>query len=177
MHNPYGSHQHTIAYIQQKRGSDFDVSKIAEKAGLDISVTETMVKGEPVYKWQAEKILKAMSILMGWHYTLDTVQVALKPDPISFIQLRARHYFNIRELAEKIAGTSPVIQQAIRAGTARPDEQLVRAWELIIYHMLVGEPVKEADALQILAMLTDLIEEIYTLDRLDIKLLDTPLQG
>lgn len=87
---------------------------------------------------------------------------------ISFIQLRSRHYFNIPDLAEKIVGTNPTT----RAGTEHPDEQQIRAWELIIYRMLVGKPVKSEDASHVLATLAKLIEKEYTLDELDIKLLE-----
>jgi hypothetical protein len=43
--------------------------------------------------------------------------------------------------------------------------------ELIVYQMLVGEPVKREDALQILVTLPQLIGEVYGLEEVDITLL------
>lgn len=172
------AHKHSVQRIQEKHGKDFDPDQIAKQADLNVTIVEAMLKGKPVYRHHAKKALKAMSMILGWHYTLDTVQVELKPDPISFIEMRTRHYFNIRDLAEEIAKTSPVIQQGVRAGTAQPDEQLVRQWEMVIYQMLVEEPVKRDDALKVLLTLYEMTEDVvYTLEELNIKLLDTPLQG
>lgn len=138
-----------------------------------------MFKGQPVSQAEAQKVLAALSTQFNRYYTLSNVRIVLiensvpKPEPPTFIQFRSLHYFDIRELAERIVGEPYIdMKAAIRTGTTRPDEQQVRRWEFIIYCMLVGEPVKRRDAIQVLAALSKLISATYTLDKLNIKLLE-----
>lgn len=165
--------RYTLQKIQEQYKHDysFSLAKVAELAKLDLAVVQAMFKNEPVYKDQAVKALKAVSKIVGWHWTLDNVIVTIKPDKITFSQLRSLHHFNIREVAIGIVGNGGVTVRAVRKGAPAPDKQKVREWELIIYQMLVGEPIKSKDAKRVLKVLPELISTAYTLDDLDIKLL------
>ena len=81
------------------------------------------------------------------------------PEPITFLHLRSLHHFDICVLAW-YADPNP-----------KPLAHDIKALELVIYKMLLNEPVKREQALQILAVLPRLIGAEYTIDMLDIKLL------
>jgi hypothetical protein len=113
-----------------------------------------MLNQQPVSKEHALKVLQALSAQTGRYYTLSNVNVPLVPDKMTLAELRSRHYFDIRELS-----------------------WYSNVSDLIIYQMLVGEPVTRADAQRIAMTLTALIQMPVRLDQLAVTFLDTPSQG
>lgn len=133
----------------------FHTDTLAYRASVPEQIVIDMLKDQPVCRRQAEKVLLALSNQTGRHYTFSNVNVTLTPK-ISFIELRNRHHFDICELAWH-ADSDP-----------KPGKQSIKALELIIYKMLVGEPVHREDALRILATLSRLIKATYTLEDISI---------
>lgn len=57
----------------------FNVAELARKAQTHEIVIVTMLRGNPVYRTQAEKVLQALSKMTKLQYTLETVRVPLIP--------------------------------------------------------------------------------------------------
>jgi hypothetical protein len=58
----------------------FDISALAEKAGVNSSIINRMLRRQPVQRYQAELVLTALTDELGQNYTLDTVDVVLAPE-------------------------------------------------------------------------------------------------
>lgn len=58
----------------------FDVSALAEGAGVDVSIIYRMLNRQPVQRYQAELVLTALSDELSEDYTLDTVDIILFPE-------------------------------------------------------------------------------------------------
>ena len=58
----------------------FDISALAEQAGVDTSVTHRMLRRQPVQQHQAELVLAALADKFGEDYTLETVDIMLFPE-------------------------------------------------------------------------------------------------
>lgn len=55
----------------------FDVAALAASAGVNESVINRMLNGQPMQRYQAELALSVLSDELGQGYTLDTVDVVL----------------------------------------------------------------------------------------------------
>jgi hypothetical protein len=55
----------------------FDISALAERAGVDVSVLHRMLNRQPVQRYQAELVLTALTDELGEDYTLDNVDILL----------------------------------------------------------------------------------------------------
>lgn len=58
----------------------FDLSVLADQAGVDLSVIRRMLNREPVYRYQAELVFVALSDETGVSYTLESIDVLLFPE-------------------------------------------------------------------------------------------------
>jgi hypothetical protein len=67
----------TLAQIRDQL--HFDSKDLADKAEVNLIVVYKMLVSDPVAKWQAEDVLKALSQMVGIIYTLDEVAVVLFP--------------------------------------------------------------------------------------------------
>jgi hypothetical protein len=47
---------------------------------VNLIVIYKMLEGDPVKRWQAEEVFKALTGMTGIHYTLDTVDIVLYPE-------------------------------------------------------------------------------------------------
>jgi hypothetical protein len=56
------------------------VEYIADLAEVNTVAVYNMFIGEPVARWQAEDVLRVISMITGGNYNLDTVRVALLED-------------------------------------------------------------------------------------------------
>ncbi len=59
----------------------FDGETLANNAEVTLLVVYKMLVGDPVLRWQAEKVLQSLSEMTGGSYSLDTVEIVLLPDP------------------------------------------------------------------------------------------------
>ncbi len=55
----------------------FDVAELARKAGTHEITVVAMLRGMPVYRAQAEKVLQALSEMTGRQHTLENVRMKL----------------------------------------------------------------------------------------------------
>lgn len=132
----------------------FHSDALAYRASVPEASVVAMLNQQPVLKEHALKVLQALSTQTGRYYTFSNVDFVLQTDKMTLTELRKRHYFDIRELAWHS-----------------------NVSDVVIYQMLVGEPVKRADAQMIASTLTTLIQIPVSLDQLAITFLDVPLQG
>jgi hypothetical protein len=58
----------------------FDLSALAEQAGVALSAIRCMLNGQPVRRYQAELVLAALADEFGADYALETVEVILFPE-------------------------------------------------------------------------------------------------
>lgn len=58
----------------------FDLSALAEKAGVTISTIDAILNGQPVRRLQADLVLDALSEFTGKEYTLETISITLAPE-------------------------------------------------------------------------------------------------
>jgi hypothetical protein len=68
----------TFAQIREQL--HFDCVDLADKAEVNAIVVYKMLVGDPVKRWQAEDVLKALSEMTGITVTLDSVEVVLYPE-------------------------------------------------------------------------------------------------
>jgi hypothetical protein len=74
----YVSKKPTLADLRNQHY--FDLSALAERAGVDISVICRMLHCQPVRGYQAELVLAAFADEFGADYALETVEVVLFPE-------------------------------------------------------------------------------------------------
>jgi hypothetical protein len=58
----------------------FDEKTLANLAEVNEIVIYWMLADEPVARWQAERVLKALALVTREEYSLDTVEVVLRPE-------------------------------------------------------------------------------------------------
>ncbi len=60
----------------------FEIPTLAKKAGVEERTVYFMLRGLPVKRTEAEKVLAGLSSLLnkGWDYTLDMVDVILEEE-------------------------------------------------------------------------------------------------
>jgi hypothetical protein len=120
------------------------MQEIADKAGVAKRVVDDMSLSIAVPRVNAEKVLTAFSQYMGQSYTLDTVKIALFP---TFEEIHKKHNFDLATLA-------------MHSGVPYA----------IVDMMLVNHPVPEKEARLVLQMASRLSEQIYRLEKVDVKL-------
>lgn len=58
----------------------FDISTLAERAGVDLSVIHHILNRQPVQRYQAELVLAALADELSTNFTLDTIDITLSPE-------------------------------------------------------------------------------------------------
>lgn len=69
-----------ITPIQLREEYSLNVAVLAYQAKVAPRVVYFMLLGHPVERQQAEQVLATISTIAGQTYTLDNVQVALRPE-------------------------------------------------------------------------------------------------
>jgi hypothetical protein len=73
----------TFAEIQTRYPLAFKSTALADLAAVNPIVIDWMLTGQPVARWQAERVLKMLSLVTREDYTLDTVDVVLHPETVT----------------------------------------------------------------------------------------------
>jgi hypothetical protein len=60
----------------------FKDTVLANIAEVNPVVIHWMLTGQPVARWQAEEVLKVLSMITEENYSLDTVDVVLHPETV-----------------------------------------------------------------------------------------------
>ena len=123
---------------------DQALQDIANMAGVDKGVVNTMFVSIAVCRVEAEKVLMAFSEYTGKTWNFDTVKVALMP---TFADLQEKHQLDLARLA-------------IGAGVPYA----------ILDMMLSGHAISQQNAMLVLQMASRLTGENYTIDNVDIPL-------
>jgi len=78
MRGPVKSKKLTLSAIRDRQY--FDLSMLAEHAGVDLSVIHRVLNNQPIQRYQAELVLSALADGFGEDYTLETVALLLLPE-------------------------------------------------------------------------------------------------
>ena len=121
------------------------LKEISRNAGADIMLK--MIKGIAVRRADAEKVLAAFSAYVGRTWNLDNAEVVLMP---TFKEVCEAHQLNV----DDISG---------------PD----KIHTVIIMQMLNGSPVLSAYAEKVLSTLSAHVGKPYTLETVDVIIMNT----
>ena len=66
-----------IPFLQIRDKYPFNETILANLAEVNPVVIRWMLTGQPVAKWQAEEVLRVLSMITEEDYSLDTVEVVL----------------------------------------------------------------------------------------------------
>lgn len=69
-----------FSFVEIRNHIQFDNVLLARIADVNLIVVYKMLVGNPIKRWQAEEVLKALTNMTGIHYTLDTVDIVLYPE-------------------------------------------------------------------------------------------------
>lgn len=69
-----------FSFVELRDRIQFDNVILASIADVNLIVVYKIQEGDPVKRWQAEEVLKALTEMSGIHYTLDTVDIVLYPE-------------------------------------------------------------------------------------------------
>lgn len=58
----------------------FDISALAQQAGVDIAIIHRMLNCQPVQRYQAELVLATLTAEFGDDYALHTIDIVLFPE-------------------------------------------------------------------------------------------------
>ncbi|SRR5216110_1278905 len=117
---------------------------IAKRAGLPKQVIDTMAVSVAVRRWQAEKILVALSEHTGQTWTLENVRVALLP---TFADFHSIHQFDLAILSTTSGVSFDIVSMMLRA-----------------------EPVPTGEASLVLKAASAQTGQKYTVNNVDVRL-------
>jgi hypothetical protein len=131
----------------------FDIRRLQDmgnRAGVPDAVVHALFVGEPVERSDAEKVLVVVSELTGKPWNLDNTTLPLKGEikRLFFAELWRKHHFRV----DLIASLAHVSEETIHA-------------------MLRNDPVRSADASAVLAMLSRVLKQEYSLETVHVPLL------
>jgi hypothetical protein len=127
------------------------LQEIGEQAGVSNVVMNSLFLGDPVAQADAEKVLAIISERTNQTYTLDNTTIPLKGEVTRpfFAELWRRHHFRV-DIVAPLANVS----------------------EEVVHAMLRYEPVSKADASAVLATLSTVLKQEYTLETVQVRLED-----
>jgi hypothetical protein len=70
-------HKPTLFEIWKNDATHFDVDQLCDEHEVSVISIKAMLRNKPVWKLQAESVLKALSKMTGKDYSLETVHVKL----------------------------------------------------------------------------------------------------
>ncbi len=145
-----------FATIYTKAGLSYSlIDTIAELADVPRYVLNQMLTGEPVAPQDAEDVLHVINQQTGKTWTLANTAIPVLPTTVpaparrpTLSELRDKHHFDIRHLADKSG-----------------------VHELVVLSMLRGTPVYPAQAAKVLRALSHLTGEQYSLETIRVPII------
>jgi hypothetical protein len=132
--------------VMQYNYNATDLQKIAEMAGVSEDIINRMFTSVAIKREDAKKLLQAFSEYTQDKWSLDNVKIALFP---TFADLHTLHQFDLNVLSTGSGVEYTVIDM-----------------------MLANHPVPEAAARLVLQTASHLSGQHYTLDNVDVKLIE-----